>query len=380
MHSGSKNFYDLRPFKTPKKEFFLGITRNALKIKSKEKTSKNSSKKKKKRFQKAITHLHKSFLILTALTGIMLVIISGTKYSGVEIAIQLLVEEHGFEKIEEGLNEEELIDYVTKNYAKDLVLHCTRLSVMDKLDKKPSAVHFSLDAPITMRMELFQRLSTDKDMTQFLDEIDSYDFNAVSIELRERSHVKIKCVTKDITDFQNRVSCTINQQLEILRGPNDTLSPPLRPSWDTYFMKLATLAASRSNCMKRKVGCVVVRDRRVIATGYNGTPRHLTNCFNGGCSRCNDGDPQNLHTCLCLHAEENALLEAGRDRVGAHATLYCDTCPCLTCSVKIVQTGITEVVYSQSYRMDKASFKVLISAGIRVRQFSFVKEPRLLMI
>lgn len=87
-----------------------------------------------------------------------------------------------------------------------------------------------------------------------------------------------------------------------------------------------------------------------------------------------------LHTCLCLHAEENALLEAGRDRVGQNATLYCDTCPCLTCSVKIVQTGISEVVYSQSYRMDEESFKVLKNAGITVRQFSFTEEPRIVMI
>lgn len=310
----------------------------------------------------------------------MLVIISGTKYSGVEIAVANLVNEHGFERIYEDANEEELVNYVTKNYVKDLVMECTNLSILEKIDKKPSAVHFSLDAPIGIRMKIFQELAPGKDVNQFLSEMDSYDFEPNSIELRERSHIKIKCMNKDVTNFRSRISDAITQEMNSLRESKDVLSPPLRPSWDTYFMKLATLAASRSNCMKRKVGCVIVRDRRVIATGYNGTPRHLTNCFNGGCPRCNDGDSQNLNTCLCLHAEENALLEAGRDRVGANATLYCDTCPCLTCSVKIVQTGIAEVVYSQSYRMDEKSFKVLISAGIRVRQFSFIKEPRLVMI
>ena len=153
----------------------------------------------------------------------------------------------------------------------------------------------------------------------------------------------------------------------------------LRPDWDTYFMRLATLAASRSNCMKRRVGCVIVRDCRVIATGYNGTPRHLVNCHSGGCPRCNSGAAQ-LNTCLCLHAEENALLEAGRDRVGPNATLYCDTCPCLTCSVKIVQTGVREVVYSQSYHMDEASFKVLQDGGVLVRQFSVLESPRYIVL
>lgn len=98
--------------------------------------------------------------------------------------------------------------------------------------------------------------------------------------------------------------------------------------------------------MKRRVGCVLVRERRVISTGYNGTPRHLANCNEGGCMReppgakmrrsqtdadlgprCNrgDGGGVGLSTCLCIHAEENALLEAGRERIREGAILYCDT-------------------------------------------------------
>lgn len=145
----------------------------------------------------------------------------------------------------------------------------------------------------------------------------------------------------------------------------------LRPSWDLYFMRLAGLAALRSNCMKRRVGCVVVRENRVIATGYNGTPRGLRNCNEGGCGRCNGGGAagSNLDSCVCLHAEENALLEAGRDRVGASAVIYCSTAPCLTCSIKIVQCGIKEVIYEQKYSAGHNSEKLFIDAGIKVRQF-----------
>lgn len=108
----------------------------------------------------------------------------------------------------------------------------------------------------------------------------------------------------------------------------DIMNPErLRPGWDAYFMQLASLAARRSNCMKRRVGCVLVREKRVMATGYNGAPRGLKNCNEGGCGRCNSGSAggTGLATCLCIHAEENALLEAGRERVGTGATLYCDT-------------------------------------------------------
>lgn len=103
----------------------------------------------------------------------------------------------------------------------------------------------------------------------------------------------------------------------------------LRPSWDTYFMHLSDLAARRSNCMKRRVGCILVKDSRIVATGYNGTPRGLRNCNEGGCGRCNGNAPcgMGLDRCLCMHAEENALLEAGRSRVdfGHGVVLYCNT-------------------------------------------------------
>lgn len=121
-------------------------------------------------------------------------------------------------------------------------------------------------------------------------------------------------------------------------------------------MTLSSLAARRSNCMKRRVGCVLVRSKRVISTGYNGTPRGLDNCNEGGCARCNSASEGGvgLSTCLCIHAEENAMLEAGRERVGGGAILYCDTCPCLTCAIKIVQVGVVEVVYAEGYSMDAA--------------------------
>ncbi|KAJ1737811.1 Deoxycytidine monophosphate (dCMP) deaminase [Coemansia sp. Benny D160-2] len=153
----------------------------------------------------------------------------------------------------------------------------------------------------------------------------------------------------------------------------DLLNPErIRPSWDTYFMLLSELASHRSNCMKRKVGCILVKDTQIIATGYNGTPKGITNCNEGGCPRCNAGIPCGvaLDHCLCIHAEENALLEAGRGRVrnAAGVTLYCNTCPCLGCAKKIVQVGVKTVVYSKGYGMDNLTLKLFKEAGIVVRQ------------
>ncbi|KAJ3099813.1 Deoxycytidine monophosphate (dCMP) deaminase [Phlyctochytrium planicorne] len=145
----------------------------------------------------------------------------------------------------------------------------------------------------------------------------------------------------------------------------------LRPDWDTYFMRLCNLAASRSNCMKRRVGCILAKDRRVLATGYNGTPRGVRNCNEGGCGRCNGnvGRGVGLDECLCLHAEENALLEAGRERIAQGETiLYCNTCPCIGCAKKIVQAGVKKVVYALEYSMDDVTRRLFDEAGIEFVQ------------
>lgn len=325
----------------------------------------------------------------------MLLAVSGTKYSGADLVINLLVKIHGFELLDNQKPSNEILDYSTKNYKKNLVILCETLELLNTLEKRTFFVHLSVDASVGVRLKRAQQQLTNEykeddknhinnEIDKIISLLDEYDFNSESIELREKSHFKLKIVGSSIDTIEERLNKVLEKQLIIFENKKsdnpEESNPPLRPDWDTYFMKLATLAASRSNCMKRRVGCVIVRDSRVIATGYNGTPRHLTNCFNGGCPRCNQGDSRNLHTCLCLHAEENALLETGRDRVGSNATLYCDTCPCLTCSVKIVQTGITEVVYSQSYSMDEESFKVLKAGGVKVRQFSFVQEPRIIIV
>ncbi|CAI4978115.1 CFC_HP_G0083550.mRNA.1.CDS.1 [Saccharomyces cerevisiae] len=312
----------------------------------------------------------------------MIVGVSGTKFCGCEDVINMLVDHFHFESLNHLDNPDEILDYATKNYTKNSVIFLEKLSLLEKLEKRPFFVHLSIDAPVTTRVALYRKTTQAESLSleQIIQAIDQHDFQPEGIKLREKSHLRFKIVNEDRRGRRQSLINNITTQLKILDDKEKQMAPLMRPSWDSYFMKLATLAASRSNCMKRRVGCVIVRECRVIATGYNGTPRHLTNCFNGGCPRCNDGDSRNLHTCLCLHAEENALLEAGRDRVGQNATLYCDTCPCLTCSVKIVQTGISEVVYSQSYRMDEESFKVLKNAGITVRQFSFTEEPRIVMI
>jgi dCMP deaminase len=144
-----------------------------------------------------------------------------------------------------------------------------------------------------------------------------------------------------------------------------------RPSWDEYFMKIAVVASLRSNCVKRKVAAVIVRDKRVISTGYNGTPRGTKNCYEGGCPRCNAlaDSGTRLEECLCSHGEENAITQAAFHGVSVKdATLYSTFAPCLMCTKMIINAGIREVVFNQDYPLNDSSFSLFREAGVVCRK------------
>jgi dCMP deaminase len=144
-----------------------------------------------------------------------------------------------------------------------------------------------------------------------------------------------------------------------------------RPSWDEYFMSIARMVASRSNCVKRRVGAVIALDRRIISTGYNGTPRGTRNCNEGGCPRCNsfaEGGAR-LDECLCSHGEENAITQAAYHGVSVRgSTVYTTFCPCLMCTKMIINAGIDEVAYNADYPLGDVSLALLREAGVKVRQ------------
>ncbi|MBI5051553.1 AAA family ATPase [Candidatus Micrarchaeota archaeon] len=144
-----------------------------------------------------------------------------------------------------------------------------------------------------------------------------------------------------------------------------------RPSWDQYFMNIAKEVASRSNCVKRKVAAIIVKDKRIISTGYNGTPRGVRNCNEGGCPRCNNFTESGtkLEECLCSHGEENAIVQASYHGISIkEAILYTTFSPCLLCTKMIINAGIREVVYNAEYPLNETSFKLLKEGGIVLRK------------
>lgn len=143
-----------------------------------------------------------------------------------------------------------------------------------------------------------------------------------------------------------------------------------RPGWDAYFMEIAKLVAKRSTCLRRKVGALVVKDRRILATGYNGTPSGIRHCSEVGCLReklkVSSGERHEL--CRGLHAEQNVLLQASLHGVSLkESSIYVTNQPCIICTKMIINAGIREVVMSDNYP-DPMALAFLKEAKIKVRK------------
>lgn len=149
-----------------------------------------------------------------------------------------------------------------------------------------------------------------------------------------------------------------------------SLSQDNRPGWDEYFLEIAALVAKRATCLRRRVGALVVKERRILATGYNGTPSGITHCAVVGCLREKLKVPSGQRHELCrgLHAEQNVLLQASLHGVSLKgSTLYVTNQPCIICAKMIINAGIKEVVIAQDYP-DSMAVDFLKEAKIKMRK------------
>ncbi|CAC11457.1 probable dCMP deaminase [Thermoplasma acidophilum] len=155
-----------------------------------------------------------------------------------------------------------------------------------------------------------------------------------------------------------------------------------RPTWDEYFMRMAYLAASRTNCIRRKVGAVIVKDRNVLATGYNGPPSGTAHCDVVGCIREDLKVPSGERHELCrgLHAEQNAIIQAAVHGVSIKdSTIYVTTHPCVVCSKMIMNAQIKEIVYAEGYP-DELAELMLLESDVKVRKFTLPEQEVKAMI
>ena len=145
-----------------------------------------------------------------------------------------------------------------------------------------------------------------------------------------------------------------------------------RPSWPEYFMTIAGMVAKRSTCLRRHVGAILVKDKRILATGYNGAPTGLKHCEEVGCIRQNASIPSGERHELCrgLHAEQNAIIQAAYHGISiAGSTLYCTNKPCVICSKMLINAGIVKIFYEKFYD-DPLADQMITESGIEIVRFA----------
>lgn len=227
---------------------------------------------------------------------------------------------------------------------------------------------FFVDAPAEKRFErcLERKREGDPETLQEfrkLEEIELKSRDSNAQQLEECRKLADYCLINDGTkeELWKKVD-------EIMKDMPKNFS---RPSWDEYFMNVAKVVGQRSNCIKRKVAAIIVKDKRIISTGYNGTPRGVKNCSEGGCPRCNDfGESgKNLEECYCSHAEENSIVQSAYHGISVKGgTLYSTFSPCLMCAKMIINAGIERVVYNADYPLNESVNDLFKQAGIKLEK------------
>lgn len=254
-----------------------------------------------------------------------------------------------------------------KNYVIDSIRNGAEV---EELRKKYGFFLFYVTAPSELRFKRMRERSRGGDPTTYaaflrIEEIEQKSTIATHQSLQDAMKNANKKISND-GELQH-----LYDQIDNVLGELSEEFKLNRPSWDEYFMSIAKVVASRSNCVKRKVAAVIVKDKRIISTGYNGTPRGVKNCSEGGCPRCNSfGESgKNLEECYCSHGEENAIVQAAYHGISIKdAGIYTTFSPCLLCTKMILNAGLSEVVYNAEYPLADAPVKLLKEAGVIIRQ------------
>ena len=254
-----------------------------------------------------------------------------------------------------------------RNYAIDSVRHPVEVEILRHCGQKFHLVW--IDAKLETRFERMQARGRpgDPESVHELEQLEARERGSDDPNAQQLDRVQAEAsftLANDGTleSFQAEIEAWVRKNLAFSR-----------PGWDDYFMDIARTVASRSNCVKRKVAAVVTIDKRIISTGYNGTPRGTTNCNEGGCPRCNDLAPggTRLDECVCSHAEENAITQAAYHGVSLKGgTVYTTFSPCLQCTKMIINAGLAEVAFQSEYPLGQVSLDLLAEAGVKIRQIA----------
>jgi len=261
----------------------------------------------------------------------------------------------------------------SQGYNKAIIDGIRNPAEVEELKKLDGFFLLCVDAPQEIRFQRMKERNRESDpMTweEFV-KVDEKDKGIGEEESGQQVEKVMKLADYKITNDSSIEE--INSRIQKIY--NEMLRRIPRPSWDQYFMKMASLVAERSTCLRHHVGSIIVKGKRILTSGYNGAARGMVDCIQVGCLRDALGIPsgERHEICRAIHAEQNAIIQAGIHGINIDGgSMYCTHSPCMICAKMIANAGIKEVVSYQDYA-DKDARKFLEDAGILLRK---IKRPR----
>jgi dCMP deaminase len=335
----------------------------------------------------------------------MIVGITGTKASGKGIVAEILKEKGFFyvstsdqvrkEAISKGISNYTISDLqdigneIRKNFgSEELVKRCLKETegkeniVIDGIRnpgevqeiKKVGGIMVGVDAPVELRFERLLSRKRESD-PKTLDDFKKMEARDRGDKESEVGQQVDKCLElSDHILVNDSTLETLKTKVEYILLKEKTKENPKRPTWDEYFIKIAALVGERSTCLRHKVGAVIVKDKRLLSTGYNGAVKSVKDCIEKGCLRDELKIPSGTRheICRAVHAEQNAIIQAAFYGVDTrNAIMYCTHTPCMICAKMMINAGIKEIVTYNNYP-DANALELLKEADIDLR---IIKRP-----
>ena len=298
----------------------------------------------------------------------MIIAITGLKGSGKTTVAQYL-QKKGFNHITipHFLSDERLPIEKINTEINHVAEYITDVDQIDLLKEKDEVLLVRVDAPAEIRVErLTEQHKQQNGKESSFDDVLEFERNLLEDE---------EVVKQQLSPVLKAANIVIknDSDKESLQGKIDRMFADIikkytlkKPSEDGFFMEIAQVVAKKSYCVKRKVGAVLVRQKRILALGFDDTPRHIKHCNENGCPGCNKEGLQ--MQCLCNHAEENVIVQAAYHGVSTQdATVYTTDSPCLRCTQILINAGIKELVFNEESPLNEMTYALLKEANVSLK-------------
>ena len=251
-----------------------------------------------------------------------------------------------------------------QNYVID---HISTSQQMEFFKEKDDMILVRVEAPSDIRLERLIELRKQQEQREYAyDEVLTFEHEILAEE--DQGKEQLLSLNK-----KANIILRNDQDLDTLYKKIDRMTTDIskkftlkKPSDDSFYMEIAQVIAKKSRCLKRKVGAVLVKNKRILTLGFDDTPRNIKHCNENGCQACSKEDMQS--PCLCNHAEENVIIQAAHHGMSTQdATLYTTDSPCLRCVQILINAGITELMFNEDIPLNDTAYSLLKTANITVR-------------